>query len=42
MGDLAKNFAKTADLSLSPMKVLPWKADAELFTTVRRDRSVLN
>ena len=42
MGDLAKNFVKTEDLNLSPMKVLPWKADAELFTTVRRDHSILN
>lgn len=42
MEDVVKSLAKTADLSLSPMKVLHWKADAELFTTVRRDRSVLN
>lgn len=42
MGDLAKNFVKMADLDLSPVKVLPGKADAELFTRVRCDGSILN
>lgn len=42
MGDFPKSLANTADLSLPPMKVSPWKAGAELFTTVRRDHTVLN
>lgn len=42
MDDFPKSLANTADLSLSPMKVSPQKAGAELFATVRRDHSVPN